>query len=206
MCGEPIGNAFPPASAPAPQPIPKEPPAYQPPAQPPAPYQPPAYQPPAPAPYQPPAYQPPTPAPAPSQQDYSPQPISAPIPASIPPPVPTPYAAPLSRPTLKLIHPTGREFYLPSEGGFMGRHSPSNPATPEIDLAGIPDEGVVSRMHARFYWDAGQNAYMITDNSSRNGTSLNGMPLKPGIGYRVDQGMSLQLGQDNLVSFRIAVG
>jgi hypothetical protein len=150
MCGEALGNAFPPASAP---PL-----------------------------------------------------IPTPVPTPIPTPVPAPisYASP-SRPTLKLIHSTGREFYLPSEGGFIGRHSPSNPSIPEIDLVGIPEEGVVSRVHARLSWDANQNAYVIMDNSSRNGTSLNGMLLKPKIAYRVENGMSLQLGQDNLVNFRIVV-
>jgi hypothetical protein len=185
MCGDPLGNVFPPASTPPVAPVtppvsPAPPPAI--PAQ--APYTPP------PAPYVPPApYHPPAP---PSYQAYEP-PIAPPVRES--------------QPSLKLVHAaTGREFYLPTGGGFIGRHSPSNPTLPEIDLAGIPDEAVVSRRHARCYWDATQNAYLILDNSSRNGTSLNGTALKPGTPYRVDSGAVLQLGQDNLVNFKIIIG
>lgn len=119
---------------------------------------------------------------------------------------PSPYASPPAvRPTLKLIHAAGREFYLPAAGGTIGRRTQANPIAPEIDLAGIPDEGVVSRAHARIYWDATQNSYVIVDNASRNGTFLNGTPLKPEVPYRLEQDAVLQLGQDRLVNFRVVL-
>jgi hypothetical protein len=188
MCGDPLGNVFPPAStpplAPAIPPVSPAPPPVIPSQAP--------YTPPTPAPYV-----PPVPAPAPYQPPAPP----------IYPTYESPPVREVPQPLLKLVHvATGREFYLPSGGGYIGRHSPSNPTIPEIDLAGIADEAVVSRKHARCYWDAAQNAYLILDNSSRNGTSLNGTTLKAGTPYRVESGALLQLGQDNLVNFRIIIG
>ena len=118
-----------------------------------------------------------------------------------------PNPAPLaSYPVLRLIHPAGREFYLHGETGYIGRSSPASSIVPDIDLKGIPNDGVVSRgAHARIYWDADQNSYVIVDNSSRNGTFLNSTPLKPDTPYRLSHGASLQLGQDGLVTFTVLV-
>jgi pSer/pThr/pTyr-binding forkhead associated (FHA) protein len=101
---------------------------------------------------------------------------------------------------LKLIHTTGREFQWSGEAGFIGRRSQSMTVAPEIDLAGIPHEGIVSRRHARVYWDWSQNTYMIVDMST-NGIYLNNTLLNPGVQYRLLNGDSLQFGQDNLVRF-----
>jgi pSer/pThr/pTyr-binding forkhead associated (FHA) protein len=78
------------------------------------------------------------------------------------------------------------------------------PTPPEIDLTGIPEEGIISRRHARIFWDWSQNAYMIVDTST-NGVYLNGNLLNSGVSYRILNGDSLQLGQDGLVTFTIAV-
>lgn len=138
----------------------------------------------------------PPPAPTPAPQSYGvPQPQ----------PIPAWETTPPVRPTLRLVHATGREFQWSGESGYIGRTTPSNPKTPEIDLAGIPDEGVVSRTHARIYWDVAQSAYMIMDNRSRNGTFLNNAILRPEVPYRLTQGMTLQLGQEGLVRFTIAL-
>ena len=107
-------------------------------------------------------------------------------------------------PALKLIHSTGREFRLSGEGGSIGRTSPSMPTPPEIDLTGTPQEGIISRRHARIFWDWSQNAYMIVDTST-NGVYLNGNRLNSGVAYRILNGDSLQLGQDGLVTFTVAV-
>lgn len=120
------------------------------------------------------------------------------------PPIPQPQTPPQRFPVLKLIHSTGREFSLPGEGGSIGRRTQSMPTPPEIDLAGIPHEGVVSRRHARFFWDWSQNAYMIVDTST-NGVYLNGNLLSSGVSYRLLNGDILQLGQDNLVVFTVAI-
>jgi hypothetical protein len=204
MCGTPLGNVV--ASAPAPDnqapPVPEQPIA-QAPATPPA-YQPPAPSPaaPEPAPYVPPpapvapAYQPPAPSPTAPEPVYIP-PVPA-APAYAPPPRP-------ARPAIRLIHSSGREFTLLKEDGYIGRRGETSGTVPEIDLMGIPNEGIVSRTHARIYWDWSQNTYMLVDNNSRNGTCLNGNPLSPGVQYRLNHGDSLQLGQNNLVSFTVSL-
>jgi hypothetical protein len=122
------------------------------------------------------------------------------------PPTPPVYTPPPQRaPALKLIHTTGREFHLVGEGGYIGRRSQSpGIAPPEIDLTGIPSEGIVSRRHARIDWDWSQNSYMIVVMST-NGIYLNNNPLTPGMQYRLLHGDLLRFGQDNLVNFTIYV-
>ncbi|MEM6403070.1 MAG: FHA domain-containing protein [Cyanobacteria bacterium P01_D01_bin.116] len=107
-------------------------------------------------------------------------------------------------PVLRLIHSSGREFSFCTESGFIGRCTPSVPIAPEIDLSGIPHEGIVSRRHARISWDWQQSTYTIVD-ISKNGIYLNGNPLNAGVPYRLLNGNSLQLGQENLVIFKIAI-
>ena len=136
----------------------------------------------------------------PPQQQPPPQPYQQ------PPYVPTTPQQPpeLRLPVLKLIHSNGREFSLYTESGSIGRHTQSKPIPPEIDLCGIPDEGVVSRRHARVYWDWSQNTYMIVD-ISKNGTYLNGNLLNSNVPYPLLNGNELQLGQDNLVVFKVSI-
>jgi hypothetical protein len=87
----------------------------------------------------------------------------------------------------------------------LGNYSQSpGIAPPEIDLTGIPSEGIVSRRHARVDWDWSQNAYMIVDMST-NGIYLNNNSLTPGMQYRLLNGDVLRFGQDNLVNFTIYV-
>jgi FHA domain len=107
-------------------------------------------------------------------------------------------------PLLKLIHSSGREFPLLGEAGYVGRRSPTKLVPPEIDLTGIPGEDIISRNHARVAWDWSHNAYTIVDMST-NGIYLNGSLLTAGVPYRLINGDSLQLGQDSLVSFRVAI-
>lgn len=177
MCGEPLGNVFPQVEPP--------------PAVPSKPLTPPQ-------PIQPFSSQPPIAVPPPVVQF----PVAQP---PVSPPTPQPWETAPPRPTLRLIHSSGREFQWSGDSGSIGRTSPSNQKTPEIDLAGIPDEGVVSRIHARIYWDAAKNVYMIMDNRSRNGTFLNQALLRPEVPYQLVPGMTLQLGQEGLVKFTIAL-
>lgn len=148
--------------------------------------------------------------PQPQPQPYQPQPINSEYtdyqPRS-PYIEPTPPAQPPRpvRPVLKLIHTTtGREFRLSGEEGHIGRRSQIHGTVPEIDLVGIPNEGVVSRSHARVFWDWNQNTYMILD-TSRNGCYLNNNLLSQGVNYRLSNGDSLQLGQEGLVQFRVVM-
>ncbi|BAT56505.1 FHA domain-containing protein [Nostoc sp. NIES-3756] len=107
-------------------------------------------------------------------------------------------------PLLKFIHSSGREFQWSGEAGFIGRRSKTVNIPPEIDLTGIPNEGIVSRRHARVSWDWSQSSYMIVDMST-NGIYLNGTALSPGVQYRLMNGDLLQFGQENLVRFSVYV-
>ncbi|QHG19295.1 MULTISPECIES: FHA domain-containing protein [unclassified Nostoc] len=187
-CSTPVGNVV--SSTPQ-QPPSQPPPIQQQPSQPPpAQYQrPPTEQP---------NYQPPQQPPVDYSTVYQPRVSYQPTPPAYVPP-------PQRAPALKLIHTTGREFHLVGEGGYIGRRSQSpGIAPPEIDLTGIPSEGIVSRRHARVDWDWSQNAYMIVDMST-NGIYLNNNPLTPGMQYRLLNGDSLRFGQDNLVNFTVYI-
>jgi pSer/pThr/pTyr-binding forkhead associated (FHA) protein len=150
------------------------------------------------------------PQPTPSQRQTPPIPVDdatnyqprPPIPPT-PPIQPSYTPQPPRLPFLKLIHTSGREFQWSGETGIIGRRSQTK-TPPEIEITGIPNEGVVSRHHARVSWDWSQNAYMISDMST-NGIYLNGNPLSPSVQYRLMNGDSLQLGQDNLVRFTVYV-
>ncbi len=186
-CSTPIGNVVNPTPQPPTQSQPSQPPIQQPPIQqPPSQYQRPVTDQPN--------YQVPQQAPVDYSTVYQPR-VSY-------PPTPPVYTPPPQRaPVLKLIHSTGREFHLVGEGGYIGRRSQSpGIAPPEIDLTGIPHEGIVSRRHARVDWDWSQNAFMIVDMST-NGIYLNNNLLTPGMQYRLLNGDVLRFGQDNLVNF-----
>ncbi|WP_242058020.1 MULTISPECIES: FHA domain-containing protein [Nostoc] len=107
------------------------------------------------------------------------------------------------RPNLRLIHTSGKEFLLLGEDGYIGRRNFTNKYTPEIDLTGIANEKVLSRSHAKIYWDKSQNAYMLIDNQSRNGTYLNGNFLTRGTPYRLNHNDSLEFGQEKLICFTV---
>lgn len=139
---------------------------------------------------------------APSVQD-SPTRVSTPLPT--PPETPPPPPPRPPRPALRLIHSSGREFPLPGEGGYIGRGVQTSGTVAEVDLTGIADERIVSRSHAQIYWDWSQHTYMLVDNNSRNGTYLNGTPLSPNVQYCLKHNDSLQLGQNNLVFFTVAL-
>jgi hypothetical protein len=207
MCGTPLGNVVPPPSAENQTPsaekqLAEAVPSAKSPASSPAYQAPPPQQPaPSPPPYQAPPPQQPVLSPPPQQPAPSPPPYQAPA-ASLAHTAPPHLTA---QPTLKLIHSSGKEFRLHGEEGYIGRQSTANHALPEIDLSGIPNEGIVSRSHARVYWDKSQNAYMLVDNNSRNGTYLNDKLLSPSIHYRLNHKDSLQLGQERLVCFTVSL-
>jgi FHA domain len=116
-------------------------------------------------------------------------------------------AAPIgtARPILKLIHVSGREFTLRGEEAYIGRRGGTIKPKPEIDLTGIPNDQVVSRPHARIYWDQTYNTYTFVDSNSRNGSYLNGHLLTAGEPYQLINGDVLQLGKENLVQFTISI-
>jgi len=169
-------------------------------APPPAGYAPPGGYSPAPPP---PGYAAPQPGgynPAPQPGGYSP----APVPGVYNPGAATPGST--TRPVVKLVHTTlGREFAMRGEESFIGRRGGTVKPNPEIDLTGIPNDNVISRPHARIYWDPTYATYTIIDENSRNGTFINGSPLTPGVPYQLVNGDLLQLGKSNLVQFTVKI-
>jgi hypothetical protein len=109
------------------------------------------------------------------------------------------------RPILKLIHVSGREFTLRGEEAYIGRQGGTVKLKPEIDLTGIPEDQVVSRPHARVYWDQTYSTYTFVDSNSRNGSYLNGHLLTAGEPYQLINGDVLQLGKEDLVKFTISI-
>lgn len=120
-------------------------------------------------------------------------------------PLPQPPNLNSSRPQLKLSHSSGKDFYLPGESGIVGRRDRHGGKVPEIDLTEIPHARIVTRSHAHLYWDKSQRTYMIVDDSSRNGSYLNGQELTPGSPYPLRHEDELQLGQNHLVCFRVTL-
>ena len=106
------------------------------------------------------------------------------------------------RPQLKLLHPSNQSFLLLRESGAIGRQSLAGGMRPEIDLTGLPHAGIISRTHAHLYWDFGQQAYMIVDDS-RNGSYLNDKLLARGAPHLLNHGDKLQLGQERLICLQV---
>lgn len=110
-------------------------------------------------------------------------------------PVPT-----LQSSTIELVHlQTQIAFVLPSERALtrIGKHH--NQQSVDIDLSGLPDADIVSRLHVQIYCD-GTN-YFIEDLGSSNGSFLNGKRLQPGQSYPLSLSDRLDLGQGGKVSF-----
>jgi FHA domain len=106
------------------------------------------------------------------------------------------------RPKLKFLHPSEQNFLLIRESGVIGRQNLANGTRPEIDLTGLPNAGVISRVHAHLYWDPDRQAYMIVDDS-RNGSYINDELLARGAPHPLNQGDKLQLGQDRLICLQV---
>src|SRR5262245_61294053 len=70
-------------------------------------------------------------------------------------------------------------------GGSIGRGESSTLVLPD-------PERFISRIHASVSFQAG--GYVITDNSTKNPTSVNGRPMGPGTQVRLRDGDQIQLG------------
>jgi FHA domain len=106
------------------------------------------------------------------------------------------------RPQLKFLHPSEQSFLLLRDSGVIGRQNLTDGTRPEIDLTSLPHASVVSRAHAHLYWDLQRQTYMIVDDS-RNGSYLNDKLLSRGAPHPLNQGDTLQLGQDRLICLQI---
>jgi len=102
--------------------------------------------------------------------------------------------------SLELFHvQTNTNFELPPNLVVIRIGKPNDQSPPDIDVSGLPNAEIVSRIHAQIQID-GSN-YLIEDLGSSNGTFLNDTKLEPGIAYQLNLGDRIDLGQGNQVTF-----
>jgi pSer/pThr/pTyr-binding forkhead associated (FHA) protein len=76
---------------------------------------------------------------------------------------------------------------------------PNDRVPPDVDVSGLTDSEIVSRVHADIRIEA--DAYYLEDTGSSNGTYVNGAPLPSGNRYRLRPGDRIALGKGDKVSF-----
>jgi MFS transporter, ACDE family, multidrug resistance protein len=82
----------------------------------------------------------------------------------------------------------------------VGKASPKeNRNISEVDLADLPNAGVVSRLHAQIRFDGEE--YYIQDMNSTNGTYINKYPMIPGVWYKLKPGLRLGFGRRDAIAF-----
>ncbi len=120
------------------------------------------------------------------------KPKAAPAPASKAASNPAPPAAPIRNPgcTVRLVpeeHPESTvEFFLETNTGVtVGRNSRANVILNKVDTA-------LSGVHMEFQWDG--RVLHVRDCSSTNGTQINGVPVKPDVWMRLENGMFIEAG------------
>jgi hypothetical protein len=76
---------------------------------------------------------------------------------------------------------------------------PNDRIPPDIDIAGLPNSEVVSRIHADLRVEG--DMFFLEDVGSANGTYINNLPLPPGNRHRLRVGDRVAFGKGNLVTF-----
>jgi len=145
------------------------------------------------------------PAPPPMQAPQSP--AYTPPPAPIytpPPPQPTPqYQPPMGGmpPMPCRLMVAGQQIPVPAKTeAIVGRADIASGWNPDVDLTpfgGTPDAGV-SRKHLKIVW---QNAWMVEDMNSVNGSYLRGQRLAPSQRTPINNGEVIQLGKLQVTFF-----
>ncbi|MDJ0843530.1 FHA domain-containing protein [Crocosphaera sp.] len=120
-----------------------------------------------------------------------------------PPPVPTPTGSArtqLQTQTASLLHvQTDTKLELPQGLEIIHVGKPNEQIPPDLDVSGLPDSDVVSRIHADIRNEAG--IFYIEDVGSSNGTYINYNALPPGNRHRLRPGDRISLGKGDLVTF-----
>lgn len=81
---------------------------------------------------------------------------------------------------------------------------PNHLVPPDIDVSGLPDAEIVSRMHAAIFVEG--DAYYIEDVGSSNGTYINHKSLPAGTRHRLRAGERISLGKGDKVTFVFQFG
>lgn len=119
-----------------------------------------------------------------------------------PPPVSTPSAArtQLQIQSANLLHvQTNVKFELPPNLSVVHVGKPNDQIPPDIDVSGLPNSEIVSRIHADIRVEG--DIYYIEDVGSSNGTYINHTPLPPGNRHRLRSGDRISLGKGDQVTF-----
>ncbi|MDX1976251.1 MAG: FHA domain-containing protein [Pseudanabaenaceae cyanobacterium bins.68] len=106
----------------------------------------------------------------------------------------------LQQTSVYLFHvQTETKIEIPASKLLIHLGKPNNLITPDIDLSGLPDSDIVSRVHGDIRNEG--DAYYFEDTGSSNGTYINNVPLPPGNRHRLRAGDRISLGKGDRVSF-----
>lgn len=104
------------------------------------------------------------------------------------------------QPAAQLLHlQTNRILELPEHFEVITIGKPNEGKIPEVNIAGLPDSGVASRLHAQIRFDGTE--YFIQDLGSSNGTYINKYPVLPGVWYKLRPGLRISLGRRDMMTF-----
>jgi hypothetical protein len=103
--------------------------------------------------------------------------------------------------------PPQRTFVIRGHEVLVGRRSDSRGISPEIDLAGAPEDLGISHVHARLVRGS-DDVYALVDLDSTNGTTMNGdpTPLPPNTPVTVTDGDRIHVGAWTTITLRWLAG
>lgn len=115
-------------------------------------------------------------------------------------PAPSNSQTQLQQQSARLLHiKTNKSIELPQHLPVIHVGKPNDKVPPDIDVSGLADSDVVSRIHANIRMEG--DGYYIEDVGSANGTYINNMPLAVGNRHRLRPGDRISLGKNDLVTF-----
>ncbi len=132
-----------------------------------------------------------------------PLPAPTPEPPAAAPPVsprPSPSETRLQTSQARLFHvQSNTTIELPIGVSVVHLGKPNDRVPPDIDVSGLADSDIVSRVHANIRLEG--DAYYIEDVGSANGTYINSFLLPVGDRHRLRSGDRIALGKGDKVSF-----
>jgi CRP-like cAMP-binding protein len=95
---------------------------------------------------------------------------------------------------MQLVHGSGVQIPLPDKDELLvGRSDPKTGLTPDIDLTALDTQRSLSRRHAKILRKGGE--FFVTEEPGvRNGTLVNGKPVKSGMSAVVKEGDEVSFG------------
>jgi hypothetical protein len=98
---------------------------------------------------------------------------------------------------------TDQKFELQSNLKTIHLGRPNDEIPPDLDLSGLPNADVISRIHADIRLEA--DGYYLEDMGSANGTYINGQRLLHGNRHLLSPGDRFSLGKEDKVTFIFSV-